>query len=110
MTNQELLNKLAEDFPELEVHRSGVDNDIYYIGIYGESFGLIMEEAIQRYIIRCEGLKIKDDVICGVKVSAYKPNEPPDYNECKERINKVLEEYKLLRVKRLENKAHEDFQ
>ena len=110
MTNQELLNRLAEEFPELETHRSGSDNEIYYIGIYGESFGLIMEEAIQRYIIRFEGLKIKDGKICGVKASAYKPNEPPDFNECKETIKKVLEEYKLLRVKRLEIKANEDFQ
>lgn len=110
MTNQELLNKLAEDFPELEAHRSGKENEIYYIGIYGESFGVIMEEAIQRYIIRCDGLQIKDGVICGVKASAYKPNEPPDYNECKEHIKKVLEEYKALRVKRLEIKANEDFQ
>lgn len=108
MTNQELLNNLAEDFPELEAHKSG--NEIYYLGIYGESFGVIMEEAIQRYIIRCEGLKIKDGVICGVKVSAYKPNEPPDYNDCKECIKRVLEEYKALRVKRLEIKANEDFQ
>ena len=108
MTNQELLTKLAEDFPELEAHRSG--NEIYYLGIYGETFGVIMEEAIQRYIIRCEGLKIRDGVICGVKASAYKPDEPPDYNECKEKIKKVLEEYKMLRVKRLECKANEDFQ
>lgn len=108
MTNQELLKKLAEDFPELEAHWSG--NEIYYLGIYGESFGVIMEEAIQRYIIRCEGLKIRDGEICGVKASAYKPDEPPDYNECKEKIKKVLEEYKLLRVKRLECKANEDFQ
>ena len=107
MTNQELLNKIAEDFPELEVHKSG--NEIYYLGIYGETFGVIMEEAIQRYIIRCEGLQIRNGIICGVKASAYKPNEPPDYNECKERIKKVLEEYKLLRVKRLESKANEDF-
>lgn len=107
MTNQELLNKLAEDFPELEAHKSG--NEIYYLGIYGETFGVIMEEAIQRYIIRCEGLQIRNGIICGVKASAYKPNEPPDYNECKERIKKVLEEYKLLRVKRLESKANEDF-
>lgn len=107
MTNQELLNKLAEDFPELEAHKSG--NEIYYLGIYGETFGVIMEEAIQRYIIRCEGLQIRNGIICGVKASSYKPNEPPDYNECKERIKKVLEEYKLLRVKRLESKANEDF-
>ena len=108
MTNQELLNKLAEDFPELEAHKSG-NNEIYYLGIYGETFGVIMEEAIQRYIIRCEGLKIKDGVICGVKAASYKPDEPPDYNECKEQIKKVLEEYKLLRVKRLECEAKKDF-
>ena len=108
MTNQELLNKLAEDFPELEVHKSG--NEIYYLGICGETFGVIMEEAIQRYIIRCEELEIKEDgVICGVKALAYKPDEPPDYNECKEHIKKILEEYKLLRIKRLECKANEDF-
>ena len=109
MTNQELLNKIAEDFPELDTHRSSSGNEIYFIGIYGESFALIMEECIQHYIIRCDGLQIRDGYICGVKASSYKPNEPPDYYECKEHIKKILEEYKLLRVKRLENKANEDF-
>lgn len=110
MTNQELLNRLAEDFPELEIHRDSSGKEIYFIGIYGESFALIMEECIQHYIIRCEGLQIRHGIICGVKASSYKPNEPPDYYECKERIKKVLEEYKLLRVKKLECKANEDFQ
>lgn len=110
MTNQELLNKIAEDFPELEIHRSGSGNEIYYIGIYGESFGLIMEECIQHYIIRCEGLQIINGMICGVKATSYESDEPPDYNECKEHIKKVLEEYKALRVKRLECDIEKDFQ
>ncbi len=110
MTNQELLNKLAEDFPELETHRSGSGKEIYYIGIYGESFALIMEECIQHYIIRCEGLQLRDGFICGVKASSYKTNEPPNYHECKEHIKKVLEEYKVLRAKRLECDIEKDFQ
>ena len=109
MTNQELLNKLSEAFPELETHRSASGKEIYFIGIYGESFGLIMEECIQHYIIRCEGLQIRNGIICGVKASSYKPNEPPDYDECKEHIKKILEEYKALRAKKLECDIEKDF-
>lgn len=110
MTNQELLNKLSEAFPELETHRSASGKEIYFIGIYGESFGLIMEECIQHYIIRCEGLQIMDGIICGVKATAYEPDDPPDYDECKEHIKKVLEEYKVLRAKKLECDINKDFQ
>jgi hypothetical protein len=109
MTNQELLNKLAEDFPELDTHKASSGKEIYFIGIYGESFALIMEECIQHYIIRCEGLQLREGIICGVKASAYKPHEPPEYNECKEHIKKILEEYKALRVKRLKCDIEKDF-
>lgn len=108
MTNQELLHKLAEDFPELVPHNSG--KTIYYLGINGESFGLILEECIQHYIIRCESLQIRDGIICGLKATAYEPDEPPEYNECKEHIKKILEEYKLLRAKKLECDIEKDFQ